>query len=310
MKVMKVSMKKLRRLAAVLLWCVLSLFSAGGIGEGAAPLAGKGAQPLRVISLYPGHTDNVLALGGTLVGISENDAPDVLPGAPRFPLKTGAEPLLALRPDIVLTRSMAERMNPNLSSVLTRAGVRVISLDPPSWDEFPDYLRRLAEVLGLEPEAGVKRLSALRASIAERAREALASGKRPARVFVEATARELHTCAPKSWAARLVELAGGVNVAAAAVPLREGSAIAPWGLERVLRSLNEGVDVYIVQRGAMNAATPEDVRARPWAGALAGVEIAGLPEADLSRPSLPGLERGGEALLRIFYGGDRGAREN
>ena len=52
----------------------------------------------------------------------------------------------------------------------------------------------------------------------------------------------------------------------------------------------------------MNAATLDGVRSRPWAGALEGVTLAEIPESDLSRPSLLGLERGGNALLAIFYG--------
>ncbi|MBR1672110.1 MAG: ABC transporter substrate-binding protein [Fretibacterium sp.] len=255
----------------------------------------------RVISLYPGHTDNVLALGGELIGVSENDSPAL--GLPRFSPRAGAESLLALRPDLVLTRGLAERMNPGLSKILAQAGVRVESIEPPSWDAFPAYLRRLAGLLGLDPEAGVARLGALRREIEERAESARrASGGDAPRVVIEATSRELHTCLPASWAARLVALCGGVNAAADARPQREGSAVAPWGLERVLKSLDEGLDVYLVQRGAMNGATLEDVRARPWAGALAGVRLAEMPEAELSRPSLLGLERGGEELLKIFYG--------
>ena len=184
------------------------------------------AAPLRVISLYPGHTDNVVALGGEglLVGISENDGPDLLPKLPRFSLKAGAESLLALRPDVVLTRGLVERMNPNLSKVLARAGVRVEMLDPPEWDEFADYLRALAGALGLDPEAGVHRLDVLRTEIAGAA-EGKRAGRPAPRVFVEAVGRELHTCAPGSWAARLVALAGGVNAAAEAAPLRAGSAL-------------------------------------------------------------------------------------
>ena len=56
------------------------------------------AAPLRVVSLYPGHTDNVAALGGgeLLVGVSENDDPDLFPNLPRFSPKAGAESILAL----------------------------------------------------------------------------------------------------------------------------------------------------------------------------------------------------------------------
>lgn len=261
------------------------------------------AAPLRVVSLYPGHTDNVVALGGggLLVGISGNDDPGLLPELPRFSPKAGAESLLALRPDVVLTRGLVERMNPGLSKVLERAGVRVEVLDPPEWDGFADYLRDLARILGRDPEAGVRRLDALRAAIAGAA-EGKRAGNPAPRVFVEATGRELHTCAPGSWAARLVALAGGVNVAAEAAPLRVGSALAPWGLERVLGAANAGLDVYLVQHGAMNASTAEDVRRRPWAGALSGVRVAEIPESALSRPSLLGLERGGRLLIGIFYG--------
>ncbi len=255
----------------------------------------------RVISLYPGHTDNVLALGGILIGVSENDSPDL--GLPRFSARAGAESLLALRPDLVLTRGLVERANPNLSKVLTQAGVRVESIEPPAWDEFPDYLRHLAGLLELDdPEAGVARLEAIRSELTKRTEKAQAGGKKRPRFLIEATGRELHTCSPGSWAARLAALCGGMNAAADAVPQRKGSAVAPWGLERVLKSLDDGLDVYIVQRGAMNAATLNDVRSRPWAAALAEVKLAEMPEADLSRPSLLGLERGGKELLEIFFG--------
>ncbi|MFC2508785.1 MAG: hypothetical protein ACFNYD_08400, partial [Bacteroides sp.] len=73
-------------------------------------------------------------------------------------------------------------------------------------------------------------------------------------------------------------------------------------LERVLGAADGGLDVYLVQHGAMNASTAEDVRRRPWAGALSHVRVAEVPESWLSRPSLLGLERGGRALIRIFYG--------
>lgn len=261
------------------------------------------AAPLRVVSLYPGHTDNVAALGGgeLLVGVSENDDPDLFSNLPRFSPKAGAESILAVKPDVVLLRGQVERMNPNLSEVLARAGVRVEVLDPPGWDGFADYLRALAGVLGLDPEAGVRRLDTLRAEIVSEA-ESKRAGRPAPRVFVEATARELHTCAPGSWAARLVALAGGENAAAGAAPLRAGSALAPWGLERVLGVADGGLDVYLVQHGAMNASTAEDVRRRPWAGALSRVRVAEVPESWFSRPSLLGLERGGRALIRIFYG--------
>ena len=157
--------------------------------------------------------------------------------------------------------------------------------------------------MGTSPEAARKKLAALRESIAAAAK-ASARGKRAPRVFLEATSKELHTCAPDSWAARLIQLAGGVNAASRAVPLRKGSSLAPWGVERVLETANSGLDVYLVQQGAMNAASLEEVRERPWFTALeasAAPRLAAVPESCLSRPSLLGLEKGGRLLVEIFY---------
>ena len=263
------------------------------------------AGTLRVVSLYPGHSDNIAAMGGGefLVALSENDDDDLLPELPRVPLRSGAERILSMRPDVIITRPFAERASPNLYDVLRRSGVKVVSIDPPSWDDFPEYLRKLAETLNLDAESAISRLNSIRDEISRNAK----TSNRP-RVFLEATSRELHTCSPDSWAARLIELSGGVNIASDAVPLRKGSAIASWGVERVIKNA-ESLDIYIIQTGAMNTSTAESFRAREWAGALRNVKVCEIPERYISRPSLLGLERGGRELLRIFSGeGSENAR--
>ncbi|MDR3265439.1 MAG: hypothetical protein LBT15_05445 [Synergistaceae bacterium] len=100
-----------------------------------------------------------------------------------------------------------------------------------------------------------------------------------------------------------MELAGGVNAAEDATPLREGSSLAPWGVERVLATASR-LDVYLVQQGAMSAATPEEVRSRAWGSALKDVRVVAVPESLLSRPSLLGLEKGGTLLVEIFAGSE------
>lgn len=262
-----------------------------------------GAEAVRIVSLYPGHTDNIVALGEEkrLVGISKSDDDDMLPGLKRFSPKSSAEEILALRPDLVLTRSLAERQNPQLSRVLERAGVRVVSLEPPQWDGFAAYLRELSSLIGGDPEAAVKKLENIRGAIAAET-AAKSRGRHPS-VFVEATAKELHTCSPNSWAAKLIELAGGKNAAADAEAIRPGSAIAPYGLERILKAASAGrIDVYLVQRGAMNASDMNSLAARQWYPALKGVKTAVVPEKEMSRPSLLGLEAAGRRLIKIFYG--------
>ncbi len=269
----------------------------------------------RIISFYSGHTDNIIALGGTsrLVALSKNDSPTPSPGnvprnvpqrlpnLPRLPLKANAENLLTLSPDLVLSRSFAAEQNPGLYKILERAGVKVIFLDPPLWEDFPKYLRKIAELIGADPDEAAKRFKNLCAALHGEA-EARRRGKMRARVFVEATAKEIHTCAPRSWAANLIRLVGGINAAASALPARAGSSVAPWGVERATALAASGLDVYLLQQGPMNGATLEEVLTRPWSSALRGVKLAQIPEYELSRPSLLGLEAGGKKLIEIFYG--------
>ena len=277
------------------------------------------SEMLRVISLYPGHSDNISAMGGNLVALSENDDDDdLLPELPRVSLRSGAERMLALRPDVVITRPFAECINPNMYDVLKRSGVKVISIDPPKWDDFPEYLLTLADSLNLNPANGISRLNSALEGIESptqfspfknesRTSDSESSKTNRPRVFLEATSRELHTCAPDSWPARLIALTGGVNIADDAKPLREGSTVAPYGVERVLRNA-ESIDVYIIQTGAMNPATLKDFYAREWAGALHHARVYEIPERYISRPSLLGLEKGIKILRQIFTEDSKNAR--
>ena len=171
----------------------LLIFASALIFAALAAVPARAENYARIVSLYPGHTDNVVALGAgaKLVGISENDNEGLLPGVPRFSMKAGPEALLALRPDLVLTRTLADSQNPELKKVLERAGVRVEVIDPPTWDGFEQYLRKIAELAGTSPDAAVAELAKARAEI-RAAAEKSSRGRRPL-VFVEATSRELHT---------------------------------------------------------------------------------------------------------------------
>jgi iron complex transport system substrate-binding protein len=259
------------------------------------------------VSLYAGHTDNVIALGAgdKLVAVSggdESERSTLPPDVRRLPMRTGAEAILVLKPDVVLLRSLVTQVNPHLLDTLERSSITAHVIDPPSWDGFEDYLIRLAGVLGTDPKEARDKLGNLRENISISAARA-ALGKNKPRVFLEATSRELHTCAPESWAARLIDLAGGLNIASEAAPLREGSPIAPWGGERILEAAGDlGFDVYLVQQGPMNAVTFGEVLSRPWFAAL-NARLAVIPESCLSRPSLLGLEEGGKMLIEILYGG-------
>lgn len=250
----------------------------------------------RVVSLYAGHSENLLALGAgdAIVGVSASDDPALFPGVTVLPMRADGERILALAPDLVLLRPQGEAAVEGVIRLLERGGVPVVSLSPPTWETMEAYLVRLGALVGVtDPERPWReKVAALERSVP--------AGKRP-RVFLESSSRGLMTCSPSSWAARVIALAGGENAASDAVPLRPGSPLAPWGEERLLALAGEGIDVYLVQVGAMNPVTERDIPERPWISGLGNARVVLVPEECVSRPSLLRLEEGVEWLRNVLY---------
>lgn len=172
----------------------------------------------RVVSLYAGHSENLLALGAgnAIAGVSAADDPALFPGVPVLPMRADGERILALRPDLVLLRPQGEAAAEGVIRLLERGGVPVASLSPPTWETMEAYLVRLGALVGAADPARPWReaVSALERTVP--------AGKRP-RVFLESSSRGLMTCSPSSWAARVIALAGGGErrVGRGAPPFRE-----------------------------------------------------------------------------------------
>ncbi|MDD3390745.1 MAG: ABC transporter substrate-binding protein [Synergistaceae bacterium] len=250
----------------------------------------------RIVSLYAGHSENLLAIGAGdfLAAVSEGDDPHLFAGVPRLPFRADAEQILALSPDLVLMRPFTESTLGETVRILEKSGVTVASLDPPTWDGMGPYLSKLGIMTGIESAEKLWREKT--AAVAKKVPEE----GRP-RVFLESSFRGLKTCSPSSWAAHVIHLAGGVNAAGGAQPLREGSPLAPWGEERLLTLAMEGIDVYLVQAGAMNPVTEQDVLSRSWISGLENARIVFLPEEYISRPSLFRLEESVDRLFKVLY---------
>jgi iron complex transport system substrate-binding protein len=265
------------------------------------------APASRIISLYPGHTENIIAIGAgdLLVATGQGDDGTGPGRIPSLGARPGVEQIMALKPDLVLSRPMYVRGQPALYSRLRSLGVRVLALDPPTWDKFPAYVDLLARVAGVasEPRAEVAdELSALGA-------EALSAdaGRAGRGVILVTVGRTMSTCTPDSWAAHILRSAGFRNVAAGARPVSKGSVIAPFGAERLLASDSE-VDVILLQQGAMNSTgAAEFVRDSRFSGlkAVRNGMVFDVSEADISRPSLLRLRRGVVGALRELAA-DRG----
>jgi iron complex transport system substrate-binding protein len=246
----------------------------------------------RIVSLYAGHTENLTAIGagGAIVAAGQS-AEGLSPDIPLLGSKPGVEQIAALSPDAVLTRPMMARSQESLYEALDSFGIKVLAIDPPEWEKFPDYIALLAQVAGIGGDA--------RKSAAEVMRADAAQGGKKLRAFLVTNGRTMATCAPDSWAAHIMELAGLENAARGAVPLSDGSVLSAFGAEKLLAADGE-VDVILLQQGAMNTVRAEDfIRDARFAslGAVLGGMVFDVPEADISRPSLLRLRNGAARKL-------------
>ena len=255
----------------------------------------------RIVSLYAGHTENLTAIGagGSIVAAGQGTE-GLSPDIPLLGSKPGIEQIAAVFPDIVLTRPMMARSQESFYEALDSFGIKVLALDPPEWEKFPDYIALLAQVAGLDGDAkNVKK------DAAEAMRADAAPGGKKLRAFLVTNGRTMATCAPDSWAAHIMELAGLENAARGAVPLSEGSVLSAFGAERLLATDDE-IDVILLQQGAMNTVRAEDfVRDARFSSlkAVLGGMVFDVPEADISRPSLLRLKNGSAQKLRALVTG-------
>ena len=121
------------------------------------------------------------------------------------------------------------------------------------------------------------------------------------RVYFEAIHDRMRTFAPSAMPMFVLETAGGINVAADAVPHR-GTNIADYGKERILSRAKQ-IDVYLAQSGAMNRPTISTIKNEPGFHAIKAVsnnQIFIIDEQIVSRPTLR-LLKGIHEIGKILY---------
>ncbi|MDR1651097.1 MAG: ABC transporter substrate-binding protein [Synergistaceae bacterium] len=248
------------------------------------------APARRIVSLYAGHTENLEAIGaGDFIAAVGRDSGS---GLPALGARPGIERIIALSPDLVLTRPMMVRADGALYDSLKSFGIAVAAIDPPAWEEFPGYIGRLSAIVGLgdEPEAGAAR------AMREAAR--IVPDDAPG-ALLETNGRIMATCTPDSWAAHMLAAAGFRNAAAGALPAAPGSVIGVFGAERTIAS-DERIDVILLQQGTMNTVTAADFMKDGRFSRMRAVRngmVFDVSEEDVSRPSLRRLWNG--ALISI-----------
>jgi len=248
----------------------------------------------RIISLYPAHTENLVNLGAasSLLGISKSDTvSDSTRSAARFSHHDSLEKFIAADPDCILIRPMIERSRPDLIEKLRDYGIRVISLQPTSFDELYPYWHALGRLSGTEKEAE-KMIAGFKEELQEirRAQEDLEPSRRP-RVYFESIHARMRTFSPDSISMFTLQAAGGINIAADATS-RHGTNIAGYSKERILAKSHE-IDVFLAQSGRMNRITVDEIVNEPGFGAIKAVRenrVYLIDEDLVSRPTIRLLE--------------------
>jgi iron complex transport system substrate-binding protein len=256
---------------------------------------------MRIISLYPAHTRNLIDMGAREQIIAVGRSDKQLPGLPVVGFRDDPERLLALKPDLVLIRPMISRASPQLVERLQQSGVTVVSLQPAAMDELFRYWETLGRLSG-HRDGARKMIAAFGAGLAEIRLEVDHIPVQDRKtVYFESIHKRMKTFAPGSMAIFVLESAGGINVAGDAQQVRTTN-IAAYGKERILARADM-IDVFLAQKGRMNPVTVEMIKNEPGFQVIRAVrenQVFLVDEKLVSRPTL-GLLEGIRTVFDILY---------
>jgi iron complex transport system substrate-binding protein len=247
-------------------------------------------RPMRIVSLAPGNTEIVAALGLTsrLVGVTTYD--DYPPEVTKLPkvgdfVTPNLEAIAAAKPDVILVTTGVQA---DVLAKLDKLGAKVIAVDPASIDKLYVAIGDLGRVLG-EPEKAARIVADMKARIAE-VRSRIA-GRKPVTAFIEIAQNPLYTTGPGTLLADVLTQAGGKNVVTE-------KAYVGYSLEQVLK---DDPAVYLATKGSMN--DPLDVATRTGYDRLSAVKngrVFALTDNLVSRPG-PRIPQGVREVASRLY---------
>lgn len=185
------------------------------------------APPRRIVSLSPGTTEMLFALGlGTSV-VGDTNYCNYPPAAKKIAkigdVTTSDERVLALAPDLIVADKIANR---SAVARLAERGKTLFAVGPTTLTGVEQSLRDLGKLTGTERQAngvvaGMERKRRAAAALAAR------DGKHP-KVLIVLAARPLFTAGRGTFLDDIVTRAGGVNLGA------NGAGYGPMSPEKVL----------------------------------------------------------------------------
>ena len=248
------------------------------------------AAPRRIVSLSPGTTEMLFALGlgGSVVGDTVYcDYPLAARKIAKIgDVNTSYEKVLALRPDLIVADGVA---NARAVARLTQMGQPVLAIHPTSLSEVEDSLRQIGARTGTQQKAALvivqmERQARLAAAIAQRDKR-----RRP-RVLIVVQTNPLWTAGAGTFMDDLVVRAGGINA---------GASVTSYGAFSREQVLAHPPDVVLGDAGVQAA-----FRADPLLSRLSAVRqgrFYALPADLTSRPG-PRLADGLVLVAKALHG--------
>lgn len=249
------------------------------------------ARPVRIVSIGASNTEYLFALdaGDRVVGVDDfSDEPAAAKSKEKVGgVKPNVEKIVALRPDLVVSLKISDGSLERIAA----QGITVLVVDPRSLADAT----RTAEVLGTAVGADGRGL-ARRIQDGIDAVRAKAASLKKKRVFHEVDASDptkLFSAGPGSFVHDLIELAGGINIAAGT-----GSPFPQLSPEEIIRQDPE----VIVLGDAGYGTTVEQVQSRPGWSSITAVRTKRIVPADPSLMHRPGprLPEAADTYFRII----------
>lgn len=252
-------------------------------------------QPQRIIGLTPSLTEVLFALGLGDKVVGATTWADYPPAARKLP-RVGAyvapnlEQIVALKPDLVLANK--EGNPPWVVHRLAAMGIPVYVTVPVAPRELPASLAKLGAVLGA-PQAGRRLAAELKAQFAEVARRLKGAKPRPTLLVIGS--RPLVSVGSQTMNHRLLQMAGGYNVASAS-PQR-------WprlNLEFVVEAKPQVIILSTMERGQNLGRELDYWRTLPGVGDRPGVRVVSIQSDIIDRPG-PRLGLGLMKLAALIH---------
>jgi iron complex transport system substrate-binding protein len=247
-------------------------------------------RPERIVSIGPSNTEFLFALGAGDRIVAVDDFSDE-PGEAKAKDKVGGvrvnlEKVVSLRPDLVVSVKFSDGTLERLAA----QSMAVLVVDPQGVGDVPETARLLGQAVGADGASLAREIVDGLGRVKQRGGEL-----RKKRVFHELDASDPtkpFTVGPGSFVHDLIEMAGGINVAA-----RASSPYPQLSAEEIVRADPE----VIVLADAAYGVTVEQVVARPGWSAITAVRNRRLVPADASLMSRPGprVVQAAETYLRI-----------